>query len=58
MFLLNLEIKSLSRALRILSLSKLISSNGMSAMSLMKWSGREKWSEKTCLLVSFGALRL
>ena len=45
-FLPNLEIKNLSRALRILSLSKLISSYRMSSMSLMEWSGREKWSEK------------
>lgn len=44
-FLPNLEIKNTSRALRILSLSELISSNGMSSLSLMEWSGREKWSE-------------
>ena len=39
------DIKNPSRALRILSLSELISSNGMSSMSLMERSGREKWSE-------------
>lgn len=44
-FLPNLEIKNTSRALRILSLSELISSNGMSSLSLMEWSGRENWSE-------------
>ena len=46
-FFANLEIKNTSRALRILSLSELFSSNGMSSLSLMEWSaGREKWSEK------------
>ena len=55
-FFANLEIKNTSRALRILSLSELISSNGMSSLSLMEWSGREKWSEKNLATgVAWGA---
>ena len=38
-------IKNPSRALRILSLSELISSKGMSSLSLKERSRREKWSE-------------